>query len=260
MKISLLILLLASTLLASTIKSHNIYVRDDRVDIMLSFDTPFDNPVQQQKGEDFVRVILIGVAIENEVNEKIDTPFVKQMNIIPYEAKTEVLLKIAKGVNIIASKTVDGFGLRLRVKGKIVEKDNKLSEIKSSVTKDIKVKEAVDYSRYYIVVGILLLLLIVLLVTKKVVEKNRLKTRTSPNSKEPNLNILYQKIVDDKNRLMLFEFEEVEYLVMVGSSNILLNKKELKKEPKIKTKQEEFEEMLKQKGVDLNNANIKIRN
>ena len=57
---------------------------------------------------------------------------------------------------------------------------------------------------------------------------------------------------------MLFEFEGVEYLLMVGNSNILLNKKETFKKPK--SKQQEFEDMLKERGVDLASTNIRIRN
>lgn len=256
---------LSSYMFASTITSHNIYTRDNRVDIMLAFDTPFDTPVQQQKGDDFIKITLVGVKVNENINEQISSDFVTQMKITSYDGKIEVLLKTVNSTTIIASKTVDGFGLRLRVKSKDVASKDKLANIKDSIKKEIESKDSsssTDYSKYYMVVAILLLIFILLLVVKKVVEKSRFKNRNSQNSKEPNLSILYQKMVDDKNRLMLFEFEGVEYLLMVGNSNILLNKKDIKNQnsEKSKTKQQEFEDMLRERGVDLDSTNIRIRN
>ncbi len=256
MKVLILILFFSLSLFASTLKSYNIYVRDDRVDVMLSFDSPFDNAVQQQKGDNYIKVILAGVTLNKEISEDVNNSFLSNMKILAFEDRSEIILTTSSEANIIASKTADGYGLRLRIKTNSMKNDDedKLLNIKDEIqtTKDI------DYMRYYIVVGVLFVFLMFLLIVKKIVEKSRLKARASSSIKEPNLSILYQKIVDDKNRLMLFEFEDAEYLMMVGNSNVLLNKKELKK--KIKTKQEEFEELLKERGMDLNNANIKIRN
>ena len=177
MRLYILILFWIYPLFASTITSHNIYVRENRVDIMLSFDTPFDNPVQQQKGEDFIKITLIGVKINSKINEVIDSDFVTQMNITSYEGKIEVLLKTIESATIIASKTVDGFGLRLRVQAKIKAPKDKLANIKDSIKKEIQAKDksSVDYSKYYMVIAILLLIFILLLVIKKVVEKIDLK-------------------------------------------------------------------------------------
>jgi hypothetical protein len=48
--------------------------------------------------------------------------------------------------------------------------------------------------------------------------------RTSPDSDEERVEIKFQKQIDAKNRVVLIDYKTFSYLVLVGSTNILLDK------------------------------------
>ena len=65
-------------------------------------------------------------------------------------------------------------------------------------------------------------------VTNKSKEMNNKKSwlfkSSSVNTSNSDINVLCKKEVDEKNSVLLIEFEQKKYLVMSGSSNLLLEK------------------------------------
>jgi len=270
-KVILSVITLCSLAFSVTLQKYDISSKDTHIDIMLAFDDVFNSQIKQQKSDSFIKIVLNNVSIKDDVEDAIDSPIVDKINIISYDNKTEIILFTPQSVNLLASKTVNGFGLRLRVKGN--KSSIKKDTIKEKKDESLNTKEDFSYNKYYLIVGALTLLLAVLFIVKKFVEKSRYASKGEKANSD--INLIYQKLLDDKNRFSVIEFDNIEYTLLLGNSNILLNKKDLtKKEEDIITDTKnthidrekksknanEFENILKDNGIDLENANITIKN
>lgn len=149
-----------------------------------------------------------------------------------------VLVKIyptKERLNVEASKTIDGFGLRLRIQPAAASKKpetDTASRIQQSASLPLNTLESSNSLpgwRYWSVLLVMLLLLLVLWFVKRrrpgvSIGANWLMPKimdTKTNIQEAN--IRYQKRLDSENRLMLLEFNDKQYLIVVGKSGILLD-------------------------------------
>jgi len=244
----LLLFLLPLSLYASKILSYNIYERTDRADVMITFDTPFSGIIKQSKGKNRIIIKLEGASIETSKIKKVNSEYLHSLTITPMKNQTQILATISSGVRLIASKTSDSYGLRLRFSKKALTK-NRLT---NSTTLDtdlsaLPTKKSGEFSTsYYIVVGILIIGIIILLVLKKrMIQPNQTKPQDSwlfksnknqtptPTKTEPiisdetlqsNVSIRFQKAINSTNSVVMLDFGEESYLVLMGNSNILLDK------------------------------------
>ena len=227
-KFFILAMILQINLSATTLLTYNTYDRDDRVDIMLSFDTPYNGKIFLKKIDNGFKITLNDINFNKEVSKNINSSIIYQMQIIPANKSINIILKTKKNIHIIASKTTDGFGLRLRVK--TTQPLQKTILTKNQVVKNFNAfpldKTSYDNSRYYIVILILLLLLILLwLIKKKVSNPNSSKNWLFKNDiNENEVKILYRKQIDPKNSVLVLSYLDKKYLVLTGSSNQLLDK------------------------------------
>jgi hypothetical protein len=229
------------------------------MDIVLNFDEIFNSEIKQLKGESFIKIVLDNVVAKSNIEESIESDIVSNINIISYPDRVEIVLTTLESVNLLASKTVDGYGIRLRIKS---NKAN-ISNIKDSVAEKTESGNKMgDYSKYYIVIAVLMLLVIVLLVARNYFQK--MKYSAKGIKSKGDIEFLYQKLLDEKNRFVVMKFDEIEYTLIVGQTNLLLNKKtslSIDDEVSIpKSKKAEFENILKESGIDLENANIIVKN
>ena len=227
------ILLFLSTILpifASNLLTYNIYERTDRVDIMLSFDAPYEGNIFQKREKNTTSLILNSLSYEQSVNKNINSKIVQELD--------------RDAIIVNASKTTDGFGLRIRVSPK-----NTASQVANMPQASAKIEpptqalqsepEPIVDARYFIVLGVLLALLIFLFIFKKImVSKSEFSGFANAKSSEPNstksinwllknqnndVNVIYEKPLDRVNKLMLLSYENRRYLVLVGSSNVMLD-------------------------------------
>ncbi len=250
MRIILLTLLVGASLFAANILSYNIYDRTDRVDIMFTFDTPFTGTITQKRHNDKLIIKLGNSSIESPKIKNISSVFVSKLTIAPIGDDVQIIAKIPHDVVMKASKTADGYGLRLRfVKAekstqKIPDQDPDLSQIPTK--SDTKISTS-----YLVVVALLLLSIVVLLIFKKrlgttaTTKKFSLFNRGSTSPDE--INIRFQKSIDANNKVVMLEFAEENYLVVLGTTNLLLDKFDTSN---VRTKHE-FEEMLNTKHQEL---------
>jgi hypothetical protein len=108
-------------------------------------------------------------------------------------------------------------------------------------------------TKYYIVSIILFIGILFLLVMKKRIAskqniKNKHTTNNLPLNDTQNVNIRFQKNIDDKNTVVMLDFLDQSYLVLMGKSNILLDKFTDNKP----ISQEDFENILKNKQKEVN--------
>ena len=244
MKFILLFLGAMLPIFASNLLTYNIYERTDRVDIMLSFDAPYEGNIFQKREKNTTSLILNSLSYEQSVNKNINSKIVQELDIEPKQNSLILNLKSQDAIIVNASKTTDGFGLRIRVSPK-----NTASQVANMPQASAKIEppaqalqsepEPIVDARYFIVLGVLLALLIFLFIFKKImVSKSEFSGFANTKNSEPNstksinwllknqnndVNVIYEKPLDRVNKLMLLSYENRRYLVLVGSSNVMLD-------------------------------------
>ncbi len=212
---------------ASNLLTYNIYERDDRVDIMLSFDSPYEGQIYQKKGKNHISLSLEGVSYDALVEKTIHSPIVQSFTIDPSESLTVLSLKSNKAIGVFASKTIDGFGLRVRVKLLAPP----VSTIKTSKPTQEPAQSSFELldTKYLSVIGIMVFLLLILLWTKTKVKKYNVTAKKKSKSwlfkgGVNDIQILSQRVIDQNNRIILLDYKNTQYLVLSGASNVLLDK------------------------------------
>ncbi len=240
---SFIVLILAvNALFAASLLNQNIYEREKRVDLMLSFDAPFNGSVKKSAAEDGTLLIrLTDVQVLKPFRKELQNAIVESISVTG-SGKSGAIIKISPAkdrLNVEASKTIDGFGLRLRITpvqsigSQTTEVPLPAAVSSRSVEKrelgTLKESDTLPGWRYWSVLGILLLLLLLLWFVKR----KKFGTMAGGNWLMPNITgkgapfegaiIRYQKPLDRENRLLLLEFNSKQYLLVVGSSNLLLD-------------------------------------
>ncbi len=221
MKNILVFIFTLSYLHASNLLTYNIYERTDRVDIMLSFDAPYEGKIYQQQEKNFTSLILGGLEYEKTIKKNINSEILQDLIIEPINDATKVTLKSNHHIGLFASKTLDGFGLRIRVK--LIAPPMK--DLSNKKQKTIPSSSSIIDNRYLTVIGVMLFLLIFLYFLKRKLILKQEKTNMGFSfSTNKNLNILAQKPIDAHNKVCLIEHNGNKYLILSGSSNVLLDK------------------------------------
>ena len=269
-KYALLFLLPFSLLNASKILSYNIYDRTDRADVMITFDTPYNGVIKQSSSESKIIIKLSDASIESSKFKKTDSNFLHSIEIQPTENQTQLIAVVPPNTALLASKTSDSYGLRLRFVNKTLPSKN--SQIKTQAREqnplsDLPTKKDDNMSSsYYIVVTILVIgILILFAIKKKILLKNssnsikndtwlfkeneqtRPRNATATKQNENQISIRFQKALDDSNSVVMLDFAGQSYLVLMGKSNILLDKFTDNKP----STQEDFESILQNRHEEL---------
>lgn len=231
MKIFLALFALLSWLNASNLLTYNVYERSDRVDIMLSFDAPHEGSIAQKNDASSITLTISDLSYDKLIEKSINSIIIQELSIIPEKNSLKVVLKSDKKISVVASKTVDGFGLRIR--GSIMQAPTQplpSSEKASSPSEQSSAFDAVD-TRYVIVIVILLALLVLMFWIRKkfagrAIQPNSGKSWLfSPKTGvTQEVTLLHKKTLDTQNSVVLFEYENIRYLVMTGNTNVLLEK------------------------------------
>jgi hypothetical protein len=260
-----LLFLFPLLLSASQILSYNIYERSDRADVMITFDTPFTGVIKQGNSTNKIIIKLEGATIESSKVKRVNSQFLHSLTITPLQNQTQIVATVSANTRLIASKTADSYGLRLRFTKKTATRSGVMAVTKEPNLSALPTKKSEEFSRsYYIVVAILIIGIIILLYLKKRIAPKQasqtkaknswLFTQNTNSSKEEKptqnsstpktkseVSIRFQKSIDDKSNVVMFDFGAESYLVLMGnSSNILLN---IFRDDK-PTTQEEFETLV----------------
>lgn len=238
----LIVLLLPLLLNASKILSYNIYDRTDRVDVMITFDTPYEGKIKQSVTSSKIIIKLEEASIEATKTKILSSKFLNSINIVPLADYTKIVASVPASVRLKASKTSDAYGLRLRF-SHVGSAQNKQKELSNSSmqTNDLSSlptkKEDSLSKNYYIVVGILLIGIFILFILKNKINtvNNKDKSNSwlfkavkSPKniqSDEANgVSIRFQKNINEQNSVVMLDFIDQSYLVLMGSNNVLLDK------------------------------------
>jgi len=260
-----LLLTLPLTLFASKILSYNIYDRTDRVDIMITFDTPYDGLIKKSVSKSKIIIKLEDATIESSKLKQLSSNYIEKLSITPMSDFVQIVALIPKDIVLRVSKTSDAYGLRLRLtKPTNIDKHQTIKNTnfkEKSPLSSLNMKKDDDLTQsYYIVISILVIGILILFFIKKKINPNQtmrgkenwLFNNKQKQSKKPAINnedvsIRFQKNLDEKNSVVMLDFANQSYLVVVGSNNLLLDKFADNKP----TTQEDFESILQDKHQEL---------
>lgn len=268
----LLLLSIPFLLSASKILSYNIYDRTDRVDVMITFDTPYSGTIKQNNSNSIITIKLEGTSIESSKVKQLSSKYIRSITITPMEGYTQIVAEVPPSIALQASKTSDSYGLRLRFAA--VEAATQNSSEQKEISKDefasLPTKKGDELSQsYYIVVSILIIGIGILFYLKKRVALPQTKQKqaswlfqeseaSAPQEKKEfitqtdnpaNVTIRFQKALNNENSVVMLDFAQQSYLVMMGKSNILLDKFTDNKP----ASQSEFETILQNRHKELDN-------
>jgi hypothetical protein len=246
----LLLLFTLSSLFSATVINYNIYEKEDEesVDIMLSFDAPYEGKIIQKQNKGNKIFILENTGIEKKTIETIHSEIVQKLQLVPFQNRLFIELSAQKPFQVDASKTIDHYGLRLRVTPLIEE--SKLSDfVIKSEEKKIETKKEDHISTAYLkVIAILFALVALLYLLKNWIQKQGgslqgswlFDKKQTPNQER--IKIIHQRALDVKNRVALISYGEKEYLILLGTNNLLLDTFHQDSHPA----ESEFDEVLSQ--------------
>ncbi len=261
----ILFFLLTLSSYAANILSYNIYNRTDRVDLMITFDIPYQGKIVKQETASKLILKLYDAKIESSKIKQINSPFLSSISIIPINNYTQIVADIpSKEITLKVAKTTDKYGLRLRfVKRKVLSYKKTPTE---NSLKNLPTKQDTDLSSsYYIVVTLLIISIIILLVIKRKIANTsdqpqqnswlfkQLPQKTSKNATKPledsnEVKIRFQKKLDQNNSVIMLDFQNQSYLMVLGQNNNLLLDKFIQNKP---ITQSEFEEILQERHTQL---------
>ncbi|MFT5661064.1 MAG: hypothetical protein ACI9TV_001710 [Sulfurimonas sp.] len=237
----LLLLTLPLLLNASKILSYNVYDRTDRVDVMITFDTPYEGKIKQSTSASKIIIKLEDASIESTKTKVLSSKFLDTISIVPLLGYTKIVAQVPAQIKFKASKTSDSYGLRLRFSKELVivsknpSKATQANLFSSTSTSSLPTKNNEDLSNnYYIVIGILLVGIVILFVLKNKMNgpgkpKNssswlfKVANDAKNGAAEP-VSIRFQKNIDEHSSVVMLDFVGQSYLVLMGSNNILLDK------------------------------------
>ncbi|MDO9265743.1 MAG: hypothetical protein Q7U00_01555 [Sulfurimonas sp.] len=248
----LLLFIIPFSLSASKILSYNIYDRTDRVDVMITFDTPYDGVIKQNISNSTITIKLQNASIESSKVKQLSSKYIKAISITPMENYTQVVAEVPPSVSLQASKTSDAYGLRLRFTTNVPSNANANANANVTQPKEaegeslgaLPTKKGDDLSQsYYIVLTILILGIVILFYIKKRVStpqnrqaqpswlfkenketQSEATPQTTATASTNNVTIRFQKPLNGENSVVMLDFGEQSYLVLMGKSNILLDK------------------------------------
>ena len=244
-----LLLALPLSLFASKILSYNIYDRTDRVDVMITFDTPYDGLIRKSISDSKIIIKLEGTSIESTKMKQLSSEYINKLSISSMSKFVQIVASVPQNIILTASKTSDAYGLRLRftkaIAPSIPNSNNSLIAKKTdfknkSPLSSFDMKKDDDLSQsYYLVVAILIVgILILVFIKKKINPKNKMqgennwlfdKQKKEEQNNKPiisneDVSIRFQKNLDEKNSVVMLDFADQSYLVMMGTSNVLLDR------------------------------------
>jgi hypothetical protein len=108
------LLLLPTLLFASKILSHSIDTRDDKVDVVLILDAPYQGNLRKARKNKQIIVTVEGALIPSPKVDSVDSPLLSKLSFAPAGEGTKLIAEAGESVSMKAARSRDGLRLRLR--------------------------------------------------------------------------------------------------------------------------------------------------
>jgi len=273
MRYLLPLLLLPALLWGAKVLSYNVYDRNDRVDVMLTFDTPYEGVLRQNRQGDTVIVKLEEAFIEAPKTKNVNSKYLGKLSISPQGDNIQITAQVTNDVAMQASKTSDSYGLRLRFMHPIVANTQEVIPPvdETAVEEGLPTKSDSEFEQsYYVVIAILLIGIGILFWLKQNIAKRAETIHNEPKTpwlfskltSEPKpspasavktagdaggVHIRFQKTLNPSHTVAMLDYGTMSYLVLLGNNTLLLDKFQ----DNIPITQNEFETLLQSKHREL---------
>jgi len=204
----LIFLLIPVFLFSANLIEANFFEGKNKLDILFSLDNKFNGQVKKVNDSSF---IITNIKTDKVIQKEFDKKFINSINIFSVTNGVKVDISTNEKFKTSVALTPDEFGLRFRIaKLTFLDSNKTKPEIKFSTN-----QQKLDLFSYIIGIIILLLIAIFLWLLKR-------KVINLPIIKE-NMKVLIQKPIDAKNKVVLFEYQNKTYLMLIGNTNVLLD-------------------------------------
>ena len=245
---------------AGNLLTYNLYSRAENFDIVLGFDEPYNAQIRQQNQDGKIILLLENTKIKENFSQALNSKFINSISIMNFQGQMlGIELKSDKNLQITPAKNPDKMSMLIRITPKAISNFSELGAQKTSSVDGKYTSLIVVLSLLCIALVIIRKRLDkkINAKTAKAVQKNpsssenSRKTEQSVEQKpeqntqknieskktdfaselanadfelENTAKIIFEKPLDDRNKVVLFEHNARKYLVLTGSSNVLLDR------------------------------------
>ena len=202
-----IILIFSVFLFGANLINVNFFEGKNKLDILFSLDDAFKGKVKQVGINQYV---LTNVKTDKVIQKEFKKGFLNSVIISPEKDGVKIDISTDKKIKTSVALTPDGYGVRFRIVNSAPVKVNDIQKLQTA-----NETKSLDMFSYIVGITVLFILAVVLWFVKK-------KTAHLPTLRE-NMKVLAQKQIDPKNKVVLFEYQERKYLMLIGNTNVLLD-------------------------------------
>ena len=246
---------------AGNLLTYNLYSRAENFDIVLGFDEPYNAQIRQQNQDGKIILFLENTKIKKNFSQALNSKFLNSISIMNFQGQMlGIGLKSDKNLQITPARNTDKKTMLIRITPKAISNFSELGAQKTSSV-DGKYTSLITLLSLLCIALVIIKKRLDKKIknakTAKSVQKNpsssgnsrkieqsveqKLKQNTQKNIEskktdfaselanadfdiENTAKIIFEKPLDNINKVVLFEHNARKYLVLTGSSNVLLDR------------------------------------
>jgi len=206
----IIFLILGVLLFGANLINVNFFEGKGKVDVLLSLDETFKGKVRQISENSY---LFTGIRTDKVIQKEFKKSFINSIIISPEKNGVKIDITADSSFKTSVALTPDGYGVRFRiVNNKPLQKTDAQNTDLKALSAD---RQSLDIVSYIVGITVLIILAFVLWFLKR-------KAVHLPKLKE-DMKVLAQKPVDTKNKVVLFEYQNRKYLMLIGNTNVLLD-------------------------------------
>lgn len=244
---------------AGNLLTYNLYSRAENFDIVLSFDEPYNAQIRQQNRDGKIILLLENTKIKKNFSQALNSKFINSISIMNFQGQMlGIELKSDKNLQITPARNADKKTMLIRITPKAISNFSELGAQKTSSVDGKYTSLIIVLSLLCIALVIIKKRLDKKIknakkakpvqknpsrnsrkIEQSVEQKPEQNTQKNIESKktdfaselanadfdiENTAKIIFEKPLDDRNKVVLFEHNARKYLVLTGSSNVLLDR------------------------------------
>lgn len=246
---------------AGNLLTYNLYSRAENFDIVLGFDEPYNAQIRQQNQDGKIILLLENTKIKKNFSQALNSKFLNSISIMNFQGQMlGIELKSDKNLQITPTRNTDKKTMLIRITPKAISNFSELGAQKTSSV-DGKYTSLITLLSLLCIALVIIKKRLDKKIkntkTTKAVQKNpsssgnsrkieqSVKQKPEQNTQknieskktdfaselanadfdiENTAKIIFEKPLDNRNKVVLFEHNARKYLVLTGSSNVLLDR------------------------------------
>lgn len=221
---------------------------------MLSFDNAYNGDIKKIKDKDLFLLTFKNLYYPKEKIENLNSTFLEKFKINSKDNNLYITFKSKEDIDVSLTNINNKFGIRIRIIPQKILEQQKEQNLNLSVLNTIKKTENkntladYDYTNYIYVMAVLIGLVVVLFILKR-----NLNSKIGLNIES--FDIVFQRPLDRNNNFTILEYNNKRYAMVIGNSNILLEKYDAPTD--IKKDENSFDAMFEQNKKRIQDLIIK---